>query len=176
MTPNQIRMMEPMKCIQSACASNTVCASAFPTHASQIRARNENAPRRESWGVDVQMFRASWKPPEGLGPHSLALLPAQSNWRPSAARKIASGSVAVRHESRNGAIALPRTYRESAGSERPFTAYSAGDRPSKTNRHIVVKRLGGRLIHETDTWRIANKTRSAGCLEGRRVGGSGVLP
>jgi hypothetical protein len=61
------------------------------------------------------------------------------------------------------------------GSERPLTAYPAGNRLSKTNRCMDVKHPGGRLIHETDTQRIADKTLSAGHLKGRRVSGSGVL-
>jgi hypothetical protein len=90
-----------------------------------------------------------------------------ANWPISGCRQTVPGS--------DGIGTLPRTYRESAGSERPESAYPAGSRVSKTNRQ-ACKHAGGRLILDTDTHRIADKTRSASRQKGRRVSGSGVLP
>lgn len=163
---------------------------AFGLNAHSVKCINENAPQRINLGgVDSSWYeqlgnRAGWPsailpyPPKALNP-----------WRPSVQRNVVglNGPVAQKPNPtgsdswmtvKDRCRELSGSFKDDGlqtGSERPLTAYSAGDRYSRTYRRMDVKRPGGRLIHDTDTVRIADKTLSASYPEGRRVSGTGVL-
>jgi hypothetical protein len=178
----------PLQRIPS-CSVKARNLSQFGLNSHYGRSINENAPQGMNLGgVEVQMVAPIWKSgiearslytPKPSEATTLAVSATQLIGRdgPVAQKPNPTGSdswMTVKYRCRE-LSGSPKDWGLQTGSERPLTAYSARDRYSKTNRRMDVKHPGGRLIPDTDTVRIANKTWSAGCLDGRRVSGTGVF-